>query len=329
MLSLQGSATQARLLSPGLALAGGAVAVGFAANSQLSSLSALTVALLIGAVLGNLGLIPSMADAGLKFAARHLLRAGIVLLGLQLSLREVAHLGGKGFVAVIAVVIITFFGTQFIAQWLGVSPGLGLLTATGYSICGVSAISAMTGIALVTMFGSICIFALPILGHLFDMGNVRFGLWAGSSVHDVAQVVATSTAYSSESLKGAVIVKLSRVILLAPLVAYFAYQHRTANKHTSTSGAKVVKTSPLPLFIILFLAMVCVRTTGYFSDDALHQFKNLEKIFLAMALVGLGAGVNIKRLRVLGSRPLLLGLFSWLLVMGTSLATIRLIPLDF
>jgi uncharacterized membrane protein YadS len=75
--------------------------------------------------------------------------------------------------------------------------------------------------------------------------------------------------------------------------------------------------------------MVCVRTTGYLSDDALHQFKNLEKISLAMALVGLGAGVNIKRLRVLGSRPLLLGLFSWLLVMGTSLATIRLIPLDF
>ena len=118
MLSLQGSATQARLLSPGLALAGVAVAAGFAANSQLSSLSALTVALLIGAVLGNLGLIPSMADAGLRFAARHLLRAGIVLLGLQLSLREVAHLGGKGFVAVIAVVIITFFGTRIFENLL-------------------------------------------------------------------------------------------------------------------------------------------------------------------------------------------------------------------
>jgi uncharacterized integral membrane protein (TIGR00698 family) len=341
MLTLQGSAAQARQHFPGLALAGAAVAIGFAVNSQLSSLSALTVSLLIGALLGNLGLIPSIADAGLKFASRRLLRAGIVLLGLQLSLREVAHLGGKGFIAVIAVVIITFFGTQFIAQWLGVSPGLGLLTATGYSICGVSAISAMTGavdgdeedatyaIALVTMFGSICIFALPVLGHLFDMGNVRFGLWAGSSVHDVAQVVATSTAYSSESLKSAVIVKLSRVILLAPLVAYFAYQHRTASKHAKSSGATIIKTSPLPMFIILFLTMVCIRTTGYLSSDSLALFKNLEKVSLAMALVGLGAGVNIKRLRVLGSRPILLGLFSWLLVMGTSLATIRLIPLDF
>jgi uncharacterized integral membrane protein (TIGR00698 family) len=341
MASQQTSLHTPYLLIPGLALASAAVAAGFAVNSQLSSLSALTVSLLIGALLGNMGLIPSMADAGLKFAARHLLRAGIVLLGLQLSLREVAHLGGKGFIAVIAVVTITFFGTQFIAQWLGVSPGLGLLTATGYSICGVSAISAMTGaidgdeedatyaIALVTMFGSICIFALPVLGHLFGMGDVRFGLWAGSSVHDVAQVVATSDAYSSESLKGAIIVKLSRVILLAPLVAYFAYQQRSANNRAINSDAVVVKTSPLPMFIILFLAMVCVRTTGYLSDDALLQFKNIEKFSLAMALVGLGAGVNIKKLRVLGSRPLLLGLLSWLLVMGTSLATIRLIPLDF
>ena len=338
---MRGSVTKVRSLLPGLLLAGAAVMAGFGANSAFSSLSPLTVSLLIGAALGNLGLIPSFADAGLKFAARHLLRVGIVVLGLQLSLREVAHLGGKGFIAVIAVVTITFFGTQFIAQWLGVSPGLGLLTATGYSICGVSAISAMTGavdgdeedatyaIALVTLFGSICIFALPVLGHLFGMGNVRFGLWAGSSVHDVAQVVATSTAYSNESLKGAVIVKLTRVILLAPLVSYFAFRHRRENAKVRDAGATVVKTSPLPMFIVLFLAMVCVRTTGALSDDVLHNFKNLEKTLLAMALVGLGAGVNIKKLRVLGARPLLLGVLSWLLVAGTSLATIRLIPLDF
>jgi uncharacterized integral membrane protein (TIGR00698 family) len=341
MSSSQASLAKTRLLLPGLLLAGIAVAAGFGANSAFSSLSPLTVSLLVGALLGNLGIIPAIADAGLKFASRHLLRAGIVVLGLQLSLREVAHLGGKGFIAVIAVVTITFFGTQFIAQWLGVSPGLGLLTATGYSICGVSAISAMTGavdgdeedatyaIALVTMFGSICIFMLPIFGHLIDMGNVRFGLWAGSSVHDVAQVVATATAYSNESLKGAVIVKLTRVILLAPLVAYFAYKHRRAHKNLVNDAVTVTRTSPLPMFIVLFLLMVCVRTTGALSDDVLHTFKNLEKTLLAMALVGLGAGVNIKKLRVLGSRPLLLGLLSWLLVAGTSLATIRLIPLDF
>ena len=326
--------------APGVGVAGVAVAGGFLANSVVSELSPLTASLIIGVILGNLGVLPSATDGGLKFAARHLLRAGIVLLGLQLSLREVAHLGGKGFIAVIAVVLVTFVGTQLIAQWLGVSPGLGLLTATGFSICGVSAVSAMTGavdgdeedatyaIALVTLFGSVSIFVLPIIGHLFGMGNVRFGLWSGSAVHDVAQVVATASAYSQDSLKGAVIVKLTRVLLLAPLVAYYAYNHRKRSTKKDVHSHEQ-RVSPLPMFIVLFIAMVCIRSTDVLSADVLAATKHIEKILLALALVGLGSGVNFAKLRVLGSRPLMLGILSWVLVMGTSLATIRLIPLDF
>ena len=328
-----------RDIVPGLLLAGLAVSLGFLMHHFVQDISPLTASLVIGVVLENTGVIPHSCGAGLRFAARHILRAGIVLLGLQLSLREVAHLGGKGFIAVIAVVVCTFVGTQFIAQLLNVSPGLGLLTATGYSICGVSAISAMTGaidgdeedatyaIALVTLFGSISIFVLPILGHLANMGDVRFGMWAGSAVHDVAQVVATATAYSQNSLSASVIVKLTRVVLLAPLVAVYAYRHQRSQSHASET-ARSPHVSPLPMFIVLFLLMVCVRTTGVISTDTLSFFKNLEKIFLALALVGLGAGVNVAKLRQLGSRPFVLGVLSWLLVMGTSLITIRLIPLN-
>jgi len=329
--------------TPGLALAGIAVFCGFAISWQWTSVSPLTVSLLIGALAGNLGLIPSMCDPGLKFASRHILRAGIVLLGFQLSFSEVAHLGSRGFIAVIAVVTVTFFGTQYIARLLGVSPGLGLLTATGYSICGVSAISAMTGavdgdeedatyaIALVTLFGSISIFVLPLLGHLMNMGNVRFGMWAGSSVHDVAQVVATATAYSPHSLAPAVIVKLTRVVLLAPLVAIYGYRHSQTQKHEIPhehphTGSQRV--SLLPMFIVLFLVAISIRTTGALSSDLLSTLKHVEKILLALALVGLGAGVNIKKLRLLGSRPIILGVCSWALVLITSVVTIRLIPLN-
>ena len=126
--------TKASRIVPGLVAAGTAVFCGFLVNWQWTSVSPLTMSLLIGAVVGNFGLIPSACDPGLKFASRYVLRAGIVLLGFQLSFNEVAHLGGRGFLAVIAVVIVTFFGTQYIARLLGVSPGLGLLTATGYSI---------------------------------------------------------------------------------------------------------------------------------------------------------------------------------------------------
>jgi uncharacterized integral membrane protein (TIGR00698 family) len=335
--------TKASRIVPGLVAAGTAVFCGFLVNWQWTSVSPLTMSLLIGAVVGNFGLIPSACDPGLKFASRYVLRAGIVLLGFQLSFSEVAHLGGRGFLAVIAVVIVTFFGTQYIARLLGVSPGLGLLTATGYSICGVSAISAMTGavdgdeedatyaIALVTLFGTISIFALPALGHLMNMSDVRFGMWAGSSVHDVAQVVASATTYSHQSLAPAVVVKLTRVVLLAPLVAIYGYRHSQTQKHAIPhqhphTGSQRV--SLLPMFIVLFLVAVSVRTTGALSSDLLSTLKDIEKILLAMALVGLGAAVNIKKLRLLGSRPIILGFFSWLLVLTTSVITIRLIPIN-
>lgn len=334
--------SSARANVPGLALAGLAVYCGFAINHQASGISPLTASLLIGALLGNSGVMPMWVGPGLTFASRRLLRAGIILLGFQLSFNEVARLGGRGFIAVIAVVVITFSGTQFIAKLLHVSPGLGLLTATGYSICGVSAISAMTGavdadeedatyaIALVTLFGSISIFVLPALGHVLDMGNIRFGMWAGSSVHDVAQVVASASAYSPDSLPAAVIVKLTRVVLLAPLVAVFAYRYAQAKKTIKRSDTQTAakRISPLPMFIILFLAAVAIRTTGTLSTDTLSNFKQLERVLLALALVGLGAGVNIKRLRLLGARPFVLGLLSWLLVVATSVFTIRLIPLN-
>jgi len=334
---------KASRITPGLAAAGIAVLCGFVVSWQWTSVSPLTVSLLIGALVGNLGLIPSACEPGLAFASRHILRAGIVLLGFQLSFSEVVHLGGRGFLAVITVVVVTFFGTQYIARLLGVSPGLGLLTATGYSICGISAISAMTGavdgdqedatyaIALVTLFGSISIFALPALGHLMNMSNVRFGMWAGSSVHDVAQVIASATTYSQQSLGPAVVVKLTRVVLLAPLVAIYAYRHsqtqkhEVAHEHPHTGSQRL---SLLPMFIVLFLVAVSVRTTGALSTDLLDTLKHLEKILLAMALVGLGAAVNIKKLRLLGSRPLILGVCSWALVLATSVITIRLIPLN-
>lgn len=318
---------------PGLGVGGIVVFLGFLASWQWSEVSPLTVSLVISVIAANIGLVPSRLDPGLKFASRRILRAGIVLLGLQLSFGEVLRLGGRGLIAVITVVIITFFGTQAIARLLGVAPGLGLLTATGYSICGVSAISAMVGavdgdeedatyaIALVTLFGSISIIVLPFLGHLFDAGNVRFGMWSGASVHDVAQVVATATAYAPSSLAPAVVVKLTRVLLLAPLVTAIAVRHRRVSP---SRGGNI---APLPLFIVLFLCMVALRTTGWLPDGTISTLKHVEKVALALALVGLGSSVRISRLRILGARPVVLGLTSWILIMIASSIAIHFVPL--
>lgn len=334
MSRLRGVVGAVPSLVPGLAYTGVVVLIGFATSWRWTEVSPLTVSLLIGVAIANVGLIPSACDAGLKFASKHVLRAGIVLLGLQLSFDEVVHLGGRGLLAVVCVVTVTFFGTQAIARALGVTPGLGLLTATGFSICGVSAISAMVGavdgdeedatyaIALVTLFGSVSILALPFVGHLFDAGNVRFGMWSGAAVHDVAQVVATATAYAPASLAPAIIVKLTRVLFLAPLVTTVALRHRRTSPGTGRG------VSPLPLFIVLFIAMVAVRSTGFLSDGIISTSRHVEKVALAVALVGLGSGVRVAKLRILGARPLVLGVASWILVMGASSVAMHFVPLD-
>ena len=268
---------------------------------------------------------------GLKWSARHILRAGIVLVGFRLSLREVAHLGPRALAAVCVVVLATFLGTQWMGKKLGLSSGLSLLVATGYSICGASAIAAAEpfsdateedvaySIALVTLCGSLAIAVLPVAASLMNMTDAHFGAWVGASVHDVGQVVATASTRNAVALEAAVIVKLTRVALLAPLLAAIALAYR--RRHASDARADVETSLPpvLPLFIALFLVAVAVRTTGVIPDVWLERVKHVETLLMGMGLVGLGAGVSLAKLRAVGRRPLALGLLSWVLVAAVSL----------
>lgn len=304
---------------------------GMVLHEAVDWISPLVVAVLFGALAANVGLVRAPMRVGLRWSARHVLRAGIVLVGLRLSLREVAHLGPRALAAVVVVVVATFFGTQWLGKRLGLSPGLSLLVATGYSICGASAIAATEpfadateeevaySIALVTMCGTLAIALLPAAASLMHMSDARFGAWVGASVHDVGQVVATASTRNAGALKAAVIVKLTRVALLAPLLAgvSFAYRRRHANDEHAGDTASLPL---LPMFIVLFLVAVAVRTTGVISDLWLARVKNVETLLMGMGLVGLGAGVSLAKLRAVGRRPLALGLLSWLLVAVVSLA---------
>jgi uncharacterized integral membrane protein (TIGR00698 family) len=295
--------------------------VGMGVHEYADSLSPLVVAVLFGVVVANVGLVRPFVRPGLKWSARHALRAGIVLVGLRLPLRDVAHLGPRALAAVCVVVAATFVGTQWLGRRLGVSPGLSMLVATGYSICGASAIAAAEpfsdatdeevtySIALVTLCGSLAIGVLPPIGHVLGLDNADFGSWVGASVHDVGQVVATASLRDATALKSAVIVKLTRVGLLAPLLALVAVSHR---RRTSSEGSAAKLPPLLPMFVVLFLAAVAVRTTGVIPDLWLARIKNLETLLLGMGLVGLGTGVSIAKLRTVGGRPLVLGLASWL-----------------
>lgn len=309
---------------PGLTLAGIVVAVAFMIESLVARftpivLSPLVISVVLGALISNIGLIPTTCGSGMQFGANSLLRLGIVLLGFQLSLTQVRELGAPGLVLVAVVVGVTFFGTQWLGRRMGLSSGLSLLVATGFSICGASAIAAMRpvsdandddmayAIALVTICGSLAIFVLPPVANMIGFDGAQFGSWVGASVHDIAQTVATASSGNDSAQHSAIIVKLTRVMFLAPLVAGVSIVRR----RTIESSAR----PPLiPLFIISFLVAITINSLVELPHALASDIKWVEKSLLAAALVGLGAGVDIRKLRTIGVRPLVLGLLSWVLI---------------
>jgi uncharacterized integral membrane protein (TIGR00698 family) len=305
-----------------LVAAAAAVALAFVINGWFPAISPLTVAVLMGVVVGNAGVSLRRLRPGLRFAVKHLLRVGVVLLGLRLAVPDVIRLGGAALVMVMVIVVITFFGTQLLGRWMGVSPGTSLLVAAGFSICGASAVAAMDGvtrseeddvvtaIVLVTLFGCLAIVVLPLLQHPLGLSDVEFGLWAGASVHDVAQTVATASVVGPSALAAAVVVKLTRVVLLAPMVAGVSLWRRRGE--TAVYGTR--RPPLVPLFVVGFLAMVGLRSTGLIPEQVLASAQVIESIVLAAALFGLGAGVHLRTLARTGGRATLLGLCSWGLV---------------
>ena len=319
---------------PGLAIAASIAAVAFVVeylikNNTAGVVSPLVIAVVLGALISNLGLLPENCRIGLGFAARNLLRLGIVLLGLQLSFSQVRELGAPGLALVIVVVAATFTGTQWLGKKMGLSSGLSLLVATGFSICGASAIAAMRpvsdaddddmayAIALVTICGTLAIFLLPAIGEIIGFSGAQFGSWVGASVHDVAQTVATAASGNDDAQDAAIVVKLTRVMLLAPLVAAVSFIRRRKLSHTNITDSKTQKAKlpPIvPLFIVGFIAAISINSSFNLPSEFLSNVKWLEKSLLACALVGLGAGVDARKLRRVGSRPLALGLISWILI---------------
>lgn len=327
---------------PGLLLAALGLVLALAVHRLLPSVPVLTAAVVLGVVAAHLprlrAVVRGPARPGLSFAGRRLMRAGIVLLGLRLGLDDVTGLGWATVVMVLAVVTATLFGTWWLARRLGLPGDQPVLVAAGYAICGASAIGAVgeargsderdaaTSVALVTLCGTLAIAVLPLLQGPLGLGDAEFGRWVGASVHDVGQVVATAQTAGGAALGEAVLVKLMRVALLAPLVAAVALSARRRTRDTAGSGSPGGKRVPLvPLFVVGFLAAVALRSTGLLPAEVLGAAHTGQELLLAAALFGLGSAVDLPSLARTGARVALLGLAAWLVVAGVSYAGVLLV----
>ncbi len=320
----------------GLAVAAVAVALAWLVHILFPVIPLLTAAVALGIIVGQVPAarraIDGVLKPGLSFAARRLMRAGIVLLGLKLSLVDIAKLGWFTIVLVVLIVVATFWFTWGLGRLAGLPGREPLLLATGFSICGASAIGAMaaatrsdakdqaTPVAMVTLFGTLAIAVLPALRVPLALGAPAFGQWVGASVHDVGQVVATAQIAGPAALAIAIVVKLTRVLMLAPMVAVASVVSRRAAGETAEHA-----TLPpiVPLFVVGFLAAVLVRSFLPVPAEVLASADLVQTVLLAVALFALGTAVRLASLVGKGARALAVGLASWVTIAGLALIAVK------
>jgi uncharacterized integral membrane protein (TIGR00698 family) len=323
-------------LLPGLALTGAIAGTALALREipYVGLASPMILAIGIGIAIQNTSGTPAAAKAGITFSMRSILRFAIILLGLQLTAAELLEVGGIGFAVIAATLLATFIFTTWLGRAMGIDRRLVELIAAGTSICGASAVIATNtvtrapdedvayAVACVTIFGSIAMFVYPLLGSVLQLDPHHFGLWAGASIHEIAQVVAATFQQSRDAGEFGTVAKLARVMMLAPVVITLGLlaTQRARAIGAESGSAKV----PMPWFAFGFVAMVILNSLVDVPHAAMSLIIPITTFLLTMALAAMGLETNIQKLRAKGLRPLLLGAAAFLFIAGFSLMLVKL-----
>lgn len=323
-------------LVPGVAAAGAVGLLAYVVASKTPALSPLIWSVVLGAVIANTGLLPKRLAPGIAFSAKQLLRLAVGLLGLRLALSQVLAVGPQG----VALVLVAVGGTFVFGAWLGRRVGLprplSTVLAAGTSICGAAAIVAISGavdaeeedtavgVGAVTLWGTVAMLLYPVLGKLFALSAAQFGLWSGASIHEVAQVVGAAFSFGSATgttgaVELATVVKLGRVLMLAPMALLLALLFRRSKPRAAGTQVPLV-----PWFIVLFIVTVAVRSAGVLPAGVVDGLVKADTLLLAVAMAGLGLDLKWSRIRAAGLKPLWVTGLSTLFIGATTVALISL-----
>ena len=320
---------------PGLALTaaltGAALWAGSFPAIAGAGFSALTLAILFGMVVGNT-VYPKIwqpCDGGVIFAKQHLLRLGIILYGFRLTFAQIADVGVSGILIDVLTLSSTFFIACFLGQKVfGLDKHTSWLIGAGSSICGAAAVLATepvvkaeaskvtVAVATVVIFGTIGIFLDPamyaLLAHWFTPET--YGIYMGSTMHEVAQVVAAGHAVSPDAENAAVIAKMLRVMMLAPFLLFLAARVKQLTPAGNGEKSKIT----IPWFAIMFILVAVFNSFHLLPKAVVDMLVTLDTVLLAMAMAALGVTTHVSALKKAGAKPLLMALmlFVWLIVGG-------------
>ncbi|MDE2573087.1 MAG: YeiH family putative sulfate export transporter [bacterium] len=322
---------------PGLALTAAiaALAVWLHGFSPLGALSPLILAIALGTLVRNTIGTPAIAQPGVTFSLKRVLRLAIVLLGLQLSLVQVAQVGARGLIIVIGSLVATFLFTQWAGRRLGIDRRLAQLIAAGTSICGASAVIATNvvtegrdedvayAVAMVTVFGGTSMFLYPLLPGVLHLSPQAFGVWAGASIHEIAQVVAAAFQDGKTAGEIATISKLTRVMMLAPVIVTLGMLAVSSRRKDEDGGAFDLRAVPIPWFVLGFVVLIVVNSFDVIPQTLRAAVVSGNQFLLALALAAMGLETSVAKLRREGLRPFVLGALAWIFIAAFSLALVR------
>ncbi|MFP4008399.1 MAG: YeiH family protein [Spirulinaceae cyanobacterium] len=300
-------------------------------HTAIHFLNPLLIAVLLGILVGNTIRVPKVYQPGIQFSMKRILRLSVILLGLKLSFTEVLEIGASNLILVAFSSISTFFLTCWLGKVFKINRNLTQLIAAGTSICGASAIVATNSvidsseedityaIALITGLGTMAMISYPLIPNLLQLSPQAFGVWCGASIHEVAQVVAA--AFQNDAVSGelATVTKLSRVLLLIPVIFMLSISNR---KSQAEEGISKVADS-IPWFVFLFGLLTLFNTFQLIPTDIQDSILNGNQFLLCIAMAAMGLKTSFHDLNKIGLKPLYLAIFSWLFLALTSLVYIK------
>lgn len=304
------------------------VAIVLAKIPEISQLgfSALPLAIVLGVIYGQFShrsLEPKETKFS-NFCKQKLLRSGIILFGFGLSFQQIIAVGWQAILLDFLVITIVFVvGTYVGIKVLKLHRDIAILTAAGSAICGAAAVLATESmlkpsqqhvtiaIATVVLFGTLAMFSYPLIYQLVDMNEHSFGIYIGSTVHEVAQAVAAGQSISAEAMQTAVVVKLIRVMLLAPFILVLStVLTRIDNRSEDNKGVITI-----PWFVFGFMATVAMNSLFVLPEMVITILSLISQFFLAIAMAALGVGTHWKTIKQAGAKPLFLALLLLILLL--------------
>ncbi|MDD4572356.1 MAG: YeiH family protein [Clostridia bacterium] len=274
-------------------------------------------------------------DNGVKYTSKNLLQYSIVLLGFEMNLFNIIKVGGQSLLIILFTLTSAFLTAFFIGKALKINGKTATLIGVGTSICGGSAIAATApvigaksedvaqAISTIFLFNIIAVFIFPSLGHMLNMSDIGFGMWAGTAINDTSSVVASGTAWSNAAgnntaLTFATIVKLTRTLMIVPITLVLAIYTAKKTK-AAANGGNFSFYKVFPWFVIGFVAAAVINTFAGIPATSSHGLATIGKFLIVMAMAGIGLNTHLKKLLTNGLKPIFLGLCCWFAVASISL----------